>query len=459
MSSFKEKERFKEQQEQFQAVLSALLKDEDNKYCVDCDAKGPRWASWNIGIFLCIRCAGIHRNLGVHISKVKSVNLDTWTPEQVAMMQEMGNSRGRAVYEANIPDGFRRPQTDSSLEAFIRSKYEHKKYIAREWIPPQAKVPKEWLEDPRGDKKKAKAKPTASSLQLTNVNKLTNKSGEPTPQGDLAKPARGPTKSEVKVPTHTETVSNSASNDLLGLDLGSPHTNAHQAAAPPPSYGGNELLDLFGGAQISQTSNNTAPTQSNNTDLMNKTSDGNLFGDDKGTGGGGGGANTKTSAKDSIMALYGGGGGSTNQPQMYGVPGGVYMQQGGQPLYPGAMAQPQGMMGIQGVRQQGMMGQPIGMMGQPQGMGMMGQPHGLLGNPVMNTPQMAMYNGQMMAGGGPGMYTPQQMQQLQFQQMQQQMATIKLGGSQISSVPQQTAGAGGWGNPSQGQTLSTNLWQ
>lgn len=44
---------------------------------------GPRWASWNIGVFLCIRCAGIHRNLGVHISRVKSVNLDSWTPEQV----------------------------------------------------------------------------------------------------------------------------------------------------------------------------------------------------------------------------------------------------------------------------------------------------------------------------------------------------------------------------------------
>lgn len=54
---------------------------------------GPRWASWNLGIFLCIRCAGIHRNLGVHISKVKSVNLDTWTPEQVVV----------CVYTYNIP--------------------------------------------------------------------------------------------------------------------------------------------------------------------------------------------------------------------------------------------------------------------------------------------------------------------------------------------------------------------
>ena len=48
----------------------------------------------------------------------------------------MGNSRARAVYEANLPDNFRRPQTDSPLEAFVRAKYEQKKYIAREWVPP-----------------------------------------------------------------------------------------------------------------------------------------------------------------------------------------------------------------------------------------------------------------------------------------------------------------------------------
>lgn len=52
--------------------------------CVVSSSKlGPRWASWNIGVFICIRCAGIHRNLGVHISRVKSVNLDQWTAEQI----------------------------------------------------------------------------------------------------------------------------------------------------------------------------------------------------------------------------------------------------------------------------------------------------------------------------------------------------------------------------------------
>ena len=53
----------------------------------------------------------------------------------------MGNSRARAVYEANLPDSFRRPQTDSTLESFIRAKYESKKYVAREWVcPPPVKV-------------------------------------------------------------------------------------------------------------------------------------------------------------------------------------------------------------------------------------------------------------------------------------------------------------------------------
>jgi hypothetical protein len=94
-----------------------------------------------LGVFLCIRCAGIHRNLGVHISKVKSVNLDAWTPEQIAHLQQMGNSKARAVYEANLPDNFRRPQTDSTLEAFIRSKYEQRKYIAKEWSAPPTPPP------------------------------------------------------------------------------------------------------------------------------------------------------------------------------------------------------------------------------------------------------------------------------------------------------------------------------
>jgi hypothetical protein len=58
-------------------VLMDLLRDEENRYCADCEAKGPRWASWNHGVFVCIRCAGIHRKLGVHISKVSGTHTPT----------------------------------------------------------------------------------------------------------------------------------------------------------------------------------------------------------------------------------------------------------------------------------------------------------------------------------------------------------------------------------------------
>ena len=150
------------------------------KFLIGKNRTGPRWASWNLGVFLCIRCAGIHRNLGVHISRVKSVNLDSWTPEQVVSLQQMGNSRARAVYEAQLPDGFRRPQTDSALESFIRAKYEHKKYVAREWVQqpaPKVNWDKEIDEEMEKQKRKKKglgiASSTISSSSISDSRKST----------------------------------------------------------------------------------------------------------------------------------------------------------------------------------------------------------------------------------------------------------------------------------------------
>ncbi|KAK4885907.1 hypothetical protein RN001_002178 [Aquatica leii] len=208
MSIKSEKDKSKQIQDKCQSVINALLKDEDNKYCVDCDSKGPRWASWNLGVFLCIRCAGIHRNLGVHISKVKSVNLDTWTPEQVVSLQQMGNSRARAVYEANLPDNFRRPQNDSSLESFIRAKYEHKKYIAREWVPlPLPKVNWEKEIDEEIEKQRRKKK-TSMEKKHTNMIEVPQL---PKPKASSPKSVRSP------VVTNNE---NKQSTDLFGLQNG-----------------------------------------------------------------------------------------------------------------------------------------------------------------------------------------------------------------------------------------------
>ncbi|KAG0680908.1 hypothetical protein C6P40_005514 [Pichia californica] len=113
------------------ARLMELLKDPSNKHCADCKtSRNPRWASWNLGMFICIRCSGIHRSLGTHITRVKSVDLDSWTDEQTDSMCNWGNKRANSYWEAKL-----KPRTqqevelggyvplDAKVESFVRTKY------------------------------------------------------------------------------------------------------------------------------------------------------------------------------------------------------------------------------------------------------------------------------------------------------------------------------------------------
>ncbi|KAI3914125.1 hypothetical protein MKW92_047057 [Papaver armeniacum] len=109
-------------------ILEGLLKLPENRECADCKSKGPRWASVNLGIFICMQCSGIHRSLGVHISKVRSATLDTWLPEQVAFIQSMGNEKSNSYWEAELPPNYDRV----GIENFIRAKYEDKRWVSRD---------------------------------------------------------------------------------------------------------------------------------------------------------------------------------------------------------------------------------------------------------------------------------------------------------------------------------------
>ncbi|XP_069831175.1 arf-GAP with coiled-coil, ANK repeat and PH domain-containing protein 2 isoform X2 [Dendropsophus ebraccatus] len=104
-----------------------------NMKCCDCGLPDPRWASINLGIVLCIECSGIHRSLGVHFSKVRSLTLDTWEPELLKLMCELGNDVINSIYEARVDAmGVKKPQHGcqrQEKEAYIKAKYVEKRFV------------------------------------------------------------------------------------------------------------------------------------------------------------------------------------------------------------------------------------------------------------------------------------------------------------------------------------------
>ncbi|KAI6886658.1 hypothetical protein D0869_04491 [Hortaea werneckii] len=124
----------KRQQARNERALHDLLRSvPGNDRCADCGAKNPGWASWNLGIFLCMRCAGLHRKLGTHLSKVKSLSMDSWTSDQVESMKKTGNIVSNQLFNpksvrADIP--IDADEVEGAMERYIRRKYEHREFAA-----------------------------------------------------------------------------------------------------------------------------------------------------------------------------------------------------------------------------------------------------------------------------------------------------------------------------------------
>ncbi|KAG2342685.1 ArfGap-domain-containing protein [Suillus weaverae] len=275
-------------------ILKDLVKQSDNKVCADCKRNDPRWASWNLcvlhfrfcssltmlsrGVFLCIRCSGIHRGMGTHISRVKSVDLDIWTPEQMESIQKWGNRRANLYWESHLKSGHIPP--DHKMESFIRSKYESRRW-ALDGPPPSDPSVLE-TETSNGNASQAAEQPPPAATQSSRSTHITNASissaraASPTLQTHIT--TRQPQSrqllssaiagrainSEVTVitsptfaapqPTLAQPAPPSQ-HDLFSLDF---HAPAKTAASPLPSKDmKSDIMSLFSSAPAAAPSNSS----------------------------------------------------------------------------------------------------------------------------------------------------------------------------------------------------------
>ena len=112
-------------------LLNHLLQKPENKFCADCSSPNPNWASTNIGVFLCIKCSSIHRQLGTHISKIKSINLDLWPLDVLNNFKYINNEIANDFWEYKIRYKNKNSLkiNDNLLFNFIKAKYQDKLYV------------------------------------------------------------------------------------------------------------------------------------------------------------------------------------------------------------------------------------------------------------------------------------------------------------------------------------------
>ncbi|XP_056418577.1 arf-GAP with GTPase, ANK repeat and PH domain-containing protein 2 isoform X2 [Hyla sarda] len=113
-------------------AIQAIRNSKGNNFCVDCNAPNPTWASLNLGALICIECSGIHRNLGTHLSRVRSLDLDDWPLELTLVLTSIGNEMANSIWEMTT-QGRTKPNPDSpreERESWIRAKYEQRLFLA-----------------------------------------------------------------------------------------------------------------------------------------------------------------------------------------------------------------------------------------------------------------------------------------------------------------------------------------
>ncbi|XP_067838113.1 arf-GAP with SH3 domain, ANK repeat and PH domain-containing protein 1-like isoform X2 [Heptranchias perlo] len=109
------------------AIIEDVQRMPGNDICCDCGAPDPTWLSTNLGILTCIECSGIHREMGVHISRIQSLELDKLGTSELLLAKNVGNISFNEILEASLPHPSSKPIPNSDMTA--RKEYIHAKYV------------------------------------------------------------------------------------------------------------------------------------------------------------------------------------------------------------------------------------------------------------------------------------------------------------------------------------------
>ena len=119
----------------FKAQLDQLRRLPHNYSCADCGQQPTVWASVNLGVFLCMRCASIHRGIGTHISIPKGcTGTYLWGPDEIERMSSRGNEYCVQIY-GGTNDRPSQDDSDETWRRYIINKYQHEKFVNRSSSP------------------------------------------------------------------------------------------------------------------------------------------------------------------------------------------------------------------------------------------------------------------------------------------------------------------------------------
>ncbi|XP_051700785.1 arf-GAP with SH3 domain, ANK repeat and PH domain-containing protein 1 isoform X4 [Oryctolagus cuniculus] len=109
------------------AIIEDVQRIPGNDVCCDCGSSEPTWLSTNLGILTCIECSGIHREMGVHISRIQSLELDKLGTSELLLAKNVGNNSFNDIMEANLPSPSPKPTPSSDMT--VRKEYITAKYV------------------------------------------------------------------------------------------------------------------------------------------------------------------------------------------------------------------------------------------------------------------------------------------------------------------------------------------